>query len=363
MDGEGAFREVHFPGEEFVQLAHVAVFAADLGDVTVDVIDFGRAPFGEVLIHGRIVQRMCHAGGVQDGFDFAFAGAEQSVSCGFGGRVGFVHELFGEPACVGMRVEFAESDLIHRAQGVEYRIEHDLRHTHADEVVHDGRVERRGLEVLVQFLFDRPGLLVVGAHVHGLGVGATGEVEITRPVHVCADQCRATVDAVLGEVFVELLEMPVAVHRGEHDLMILEQVGATLEHAVELHLLEEHDPHVRFAVVFLRVVHVDRHQMAVLTVLGDVGAALFADLLDVRLPSVDEVDVLVRELLQQNTILDTHSACADHRVFHGCLLPPFVLRLVLRPPIVITYPRFDVDGTAWLYALVMEGLSTYKACL
>ena len=145
--------------------------------------------------------------------------------------------------------------------------------------------------------------------------------------------------------------------------MILEQVGATLEHAVELHLLEEHDPHVRFAVVFLRVVHVDRHQMAVLTVLGDVGAALFADLLDVRLPSVDEVDVLVRELLQQNTILDTHSACADHRVFHGCLLPPFVLRLVLRPPIVITYPRFDVDGTAWLYALVMEGLSTYKACL
>ena len=145
---------------------------------------------------------------------------------------------------------------------------------------------------------------------------SAGEVEIAGAVHVGTDQCGAAVNAVFGEVFVELFEVSIAVHGGEHNLLLVEQVGAALEHAVKLHLLEEHDPHVWLADVFLRVVHVDRHKMAVFTILRHVGATLLADLLDIRLPRIDEIDILVREFLQQHTVLDTHSACTDHCVLH-----------------------------------------------
>lgn len=43
--------------------------------------------------------------------------------------------------------------------------------------------------------------------------------------------------------------------------------------------------------------------MAVFTVLRHVGTAQLADLLDIRLPCIDEVDVFVREFLQQHTVL------------------------------------------------------------
>ena len=148
-------------------------------------------------------------------------------------------------------------------------------------------------------------------------MGAAGEVEVARAIYVGADQCRAAVDAVFGEVFVEFFEMAVPVHRGEHDLAVVEQVGATPKHGVELHLLDEYDPHVRLAGVFLRIVDVDRHQMTVFAILRHIGAALFANLLDVRLPRIDEINVLMRELLQQNTILNAHSASANHRVLHA----------------------------------------------
>ena len=366
VKGECVFRQVNLAGQEFVQFAHVAVFPAYLGDIAVDVVDFRWAAFGQILVHGRVVQRMCHAGGVQNGCDFRLTGAEQLVSGCLGRAVGFVHQLFGEPSRVGMRVELSESDLVHGAQRVEHGVEHDLRHAHADEVVHDGGVQRGGFEILEQFLF-RCGHGVghgvgVGAQVHGLGVRATGEVEVARPVHVGADQRGAAVDAVFGEVCVELFEMPVAVHGGEYDLLVVEQVGATLEHAVELHLLDEYDPHIRLAGVFLRIVHVDRHQVAVFAVLGHVGAALFADLLDVRLPGVDEVDVLVREFLQQHAVLDAHAASANHRILHvPCLLSPVVFVVFKRIP--TRYREISLSMPAWLYALLMEGANRNNSFL
>ena len=54
-----------------------------------------------------------------------------------------------------MRVEFAKADLVHGAQRVEHGVEHDFRHAHADEVLHDGRVQRGCLEVFKQHLFGR----------------------------------------------------------------------------------------------------------------------------------------------------------------------------------------------------------------
>ena len=263
---------------------------------------------------------MRHAGCMQDGLHFAFACAEQFEPGRLGRAVSLVHQLLGEPARIGVRVEFAESDLVHRAQRVEHGVEHDLGHAHADEVVHDGGVQGGRGEIVEQFLlsgFHLVGRLVrVGAQVHGLGVRAAGEVEIAGTVHVGADQRGAAVDAVLGEVFVEFFEVSVAVHRGEHDLSVVEQMRAALEHAVELHLLDEYDPRVRPAGVFLRIVDVDRHEMTVLAILGDVGAALLANLLDVRFPGIDEIDILVGELLQQHAILDAHSTCTNHRVLH-----------------------------------------------
>ena len=191
---------------------------------------------------------------------------------------------------------------------------------------------------------------------------AAGEVEIAWTVYECADQGGAAVDTILGEVFVEFFEMAVAVHSGEHDLAVVEQVGAALEYAVELHLLDEHDPHVGVAGVFLGVVDVDRHQMTVLSVLGDIGAALLANLLDVRSPRVDEVDVLVGELLQQHTVLDAHATRTDHRVLHSPYLlspvfPWFFKRILTR------YRRNTGSAPAWLYALVMNGCNAYKHCL
>ena len=303
-----------------MQLAFVAMLASDFGDIAVDVVNFRWTSLGQVLIHGRIVQRMCHARGVQNGFDFRFARAQQLVSGCFGRTVGFIDQLFGEPTRVGMRMEFAETNLVHGTQRVQHRVEYDFRHAHADEVVHDGRVERGRCEILVQRLLVFAHLVShiirVGTQVHGLGMYSAGEVEIAGAVHVGTDQCGAAVNAVCGEVFVELFEVSIAVHGGEHDLLLIEQMGAALEHAVKLHLLEEHDPHVRLAGVFLRIVHVDRHEMAVFTVLRHVGTALLADLLDIRLPCIDEVDVFVREFLQQRTVLDAHSAGTDHCVLH-----------------------------------------------
>ena len=98
---------------------------------------------------------MRHSGRMQNGLDFRFTGAEQFVSRRLGRAVGLVHELFGEPARVGMRVEFAKADLVHGAQRVEHGVEHDFRHAHADEVLHDGRVQRGCLEVFKQHLFGR----------------------------------------------------------------------------------------------------------------------------------------------------------------------------------------------------------------
>ena len=263
---------------------------------------------------------MCHARGVQNGFDFRFARAQQLVSGCFGRTVSFIDQLFGEPTRVGMRMEFAEADLVHGTQRVQHRVEYDFRHAHADEVVHDGRVERGRCEILVQRLLVFAHLVShiirVGTQIHGLGMCSAGEVEIAGAVHVGTDQCGAAVNAVFGEVFVELFEVSIAVHGGEHNLLLVEQVGAALEHAVKLHLLEEHDPHVRLADILLRVVHVDRYEMAVFTILRHVGTALLADLLDIRLPRIDEINILVCEFLQQHTVLDAHSACTDHCVFH-----------------------------------------------
>ena len=56
---------------------------------------------------------MRHTRGVQNGFDFRFARAQQLVSGCFGRAVSFVDQLFGEPTRVGMRMEFAEADLVH----------------------------------------------------------------------------------------------------------------------------------------------------------------------------------------------------------------------------------------------------------
>ena len=285
-----------------MQLAFVAMLASDFGDIAVDVVDFRRTSLSQVLIHGRIVQRMSHARSVQNGFDFRFARAQQLVSGCFGRAVSFVDQLFGEPTRVGMRMKFAEADLVHGTQRVQHRVEYDFRHAHADEVVHDGWVECGRCEILVQRLLVFAHLVShiirVGTQVHGLGMCPAGEVEIAGAVHVGTDQCGAAVDAVFGEVFVELFEVSIAVHGGEHNLLLVEQVGATLEHAVKLHLLEEHDPHIWLAGVFLRVVHVNRHEMAVFTILRHVGAALLANLLDVWLPRIDEIDILVREFLQ-----------------------------------------------------------------
>ena len=148
-------------------------------------------------------------------------------------------------------MEFAETNLVHGTQRVQYRVEYDFRHAHADEVVHDGRVERGRCEILVQRLLVFAHLVShiirVGTQVHGLGMYSAGEVEIAGAVHVGTDQCGTAVNAVCGEVFVELFEVSIAVHGGEHDLLLIEQMGAALEHAVKLHLLEEHDPHVRLA--------------------------------------------------------------------------------------------------------------------
>ena len=221
------------------------------------------------------------------------------------------------------------------------------------------------------FVKDRiyGGTALIGAYVYGPGdfnftggARATGEVEVARPVHVGADQRGAAVDAVFDEVFVELFEMPVAVHGGEHDLLVVEQVGAALEHAVELHLLQEYDPHIRLAGVFLRIVHVDRHQVAVFAVLGHVGTTLFADLLDVRLPGVDEIDVLVREFLQQHAVLDAHAASANHRILHvPCLLSPVVFVVFKRIP--TRYRETSLSMPAWLYALLMEGANRNNSFL
>ena len=57
--------------------------------------------------------------------------------------------------------------------------------------------------------------------------------------------------------------------------------------------------------------------MAVFAILRHIGTALFANLLDVRLPRIDEINVLMGELLQQNTILNAHSAGTDHCVLHA----------------------------------------------
>ena len=274
-----------------MQLAFVAMLASDFGDIAVDVVDFRRTSLSQVLIHGRIVQRMRHARGVQNGFDFRFARAQQLVSGCFGCAVSFVDQLFGEPTRVGMRMEFTEANLIHGTQRVQHRVEYDFRHAHADEVVHDGRVECGRCEILVQRLLVFAHLVShiirVGTQVHGLGMCPAGEVEIAGAVHVGTDQCGAAVNAIFGEVFVELFEVSIAVHGGEHNLLLVEQVGAALEYAVKLHLLEEHDPHIWLAGVFLRVVHVNRHEMAVFTILRHVGAALLANLLDVRLPRIN----------------------------------------------------------------------------
>ena len=360
------FGEMHFAGQELVQFAHVSIIASDFGDIAVDVVDFRWTPLGQVLIHRRIMQRMCHARGVQNGFDFRFARAQQLVSGCFGRTVSFIDQLFGEPTRVGMRMEFAEADLVHGTQRVQHRVEYDFRHAHADEVVDDGRVECGRCEILVQRLLVFAHLvghvIRVGAQVHGLGMCSAGEVEIAGAVHVGTDQCGAAVNAVFGEVFVELFEVSIAVHGGEHNLLLVEQVGAALEHAVKLHLLEEHDPHVRLADILLRVVHVDRYEMAVFTILRHVGTALLADLLDIRLPRIDEINILVCEFLQQHTVLDAHAASANHRILHvPCLLSPVVFVVFKRIP--TRYRETSLSMPAWLYALLIGCCNAYKALL
>ncbi len=222
-------------------------------------------------------------------------------------------------------------DLVHRAQRVEYGIEHDFRHTHADEVVHDGGVQRGCLEIFEQLLLHYRHLVGHGvsvrAQVHGLGMRAAGEVEVARSVHIGANQRSSTVDTILGEVFIELLEVSVAVHRREHYLLVIEQMGAALEDAIELHLLQEHNPHVRLTGVFLRIVDIDRYEVSVVAILGDIGASLFTNLFNVRLPGIDEVNVLVREFLQQHTILDAHSTCTNHCVLHSHASLSLVFRM------------------------------------
>ena len=263
-------------------------------------------------------------------------------------------------------MEFAEADLVHGTQRVQHRVEYDFRHAHADEVVHDGRVECGRCEILVQRLLVFTHLvnhiIRVGTQVHGLGMCPAGEVEIAGAVHVGTDQCGAAVNAIFGEVFVELFEVSIAVHGGEHNLLFVEQVGAALEYAVKLHLLEEHDPHIWLAGVFLRVVHVNRHEMAVFTILRHVGAALLANLLDVRLPRIDKVDVFMREFLQQHAVLDAHAASANHRILHvPCLLSPVVFVVFKRIP--TRYRETSLSMPAWLYAILIGCCNAYKALL
>ena len=184
---------------------------------------------------------------------------------------------------------------------------------------HDGRIQRGRLEIGEQLPLDWILLhimLVVRAQVHRLRMCASGEVEITGTVHIRADQRRSAINAMLREVLGELFEMPVAVHRREHHLMLAEMRRGALKKFGKLMLFDEHDPYVRVSGILLRVVHVDRHQVASLTVLRHIGTTLFANLLDVLGPGVHEIHLLMCEFLQQHAILNAHAACSENRVFH-----------------------------------------------
>ena len=112
----GVFRQMHFVGEEFMERARAAMLTSKLGEIAVDVVDFRRAASCEVLVHRRIVLRVCHGGGAHDRVHFAFPCAKQRDARGLGRAVGLIDQPLGERGGTGMRREFPEADPVHGAQ-------------------------------------------------------------------------------------------------------------------------------------------------------------------------------------------------------------------------------------------------------
>lgn len=259
-----------------------------------------------------------------------------------------------------MRREFPEADPVHGAQRVEHGIEHDLRHAHAFEILNDRGVQGRRTEVLDDGALHRIAfgrMAVVCAQVHRLGMGIAREVEVARAVHVRADERCSPVDTVCGEIPVEPLEVPMAVHCGEHGLVAAEQRRTPFEQPRQLMLFDEHDPHIGVAGVFLRVVDVDGHQMAVLAILRNIRAVLGADRLDVLTPAIDEVHIAPSVLLQEHAELYAHATCADYRIPHSSpilCVPSEGPARSGRPRQLTMYGTCGGDITAWLYEELIQ---------
>lgn len=101
MNLEGEFGDVDAVGQEFLDAAGAVVLATDLGEVTVDVVEFGLAATGHVLIHRRIVQRVGDAADVIDILDSSLAGLVELESGAFAGVVSLVDQLGGHVFIAG----------------------------------------------------------------------------------------------------------------------------------------------------------------------------------------------------------------------------------------------------------------------
>ncbi len=303
-------------------MAHglIAMLTAQLHDVAIDVVHLGGTALEHVLAHAGIVVLEVDKA-LHDGVDLLLA-ADAQVDAGELAHVkALAHELLAHVAHVRVGTDGAHLDLEHGAERVAHRVQHDLGHRHAHDVGTPLGAELGGREVGEELLAGRGALVVVLADVHVLLAERAHEVNFAGAGQHGSDDGGAAKEALRREVLEELLVVAHAVHGREADLVILEQRFAALEKAVELHLLDEDHPAVGVARVLLGVVDVDGLEVAVLVVARHVDAALLANLLDVGLPGVDEVDLLARVLLEVDAVAQAHGPRADDRILHARPFP------------------------------------------